>query len=318
MFAYPVRRILVTIPVMFLAAPPRARRSVFITDPLAPFYQCLPRCQDGYDLTVQQYDLDMPLLLRPFSWMADAATGDLGESNTAGQPVTEVLKSRGWNTAMIAIPAFLITAIVAVLLSVYSATHKYSKGDYFFTGASFVGLALPTFIVALLPSTIFGVWWQDWFGSKPFYTTGKYDETFGQPLSSITLPIMTLVVVGIAEESRFGRAAMLDVLNADYIRTARRRGSPNARWSGRHGLRNALIPLVTLWALAFSALLSGSVVTQSTPSLGRDSAPPSSVGWRNLTSISCSASHPVRCVRHRDLQSRGRCALRRARSKDPL
>jgi peptide/nickel transport system permease protein len=263
MFAYVVRRILVTIPVMILALYLVHVGVSFTTDPLAPFYQCLPRCQEGYDITVEQYDLDTPLLLRPFSWMADAVTGDLGESNTTNQPVTEVLKTRGWNTAMIAIPAFLITAIVAVLLSVYSATHKYSAGDYFFTGASFVGLALPTFVVGLLLSTVFGVWWQDWFNSKPFYTTGKYDETFGQLLSSITLPIMTLVVVGIAEESRFGRAAMLDVLNADYIRTARSKGVSERRVVWRHGLRNALIPLVTLWALAFSALLSGSVVTES-------------------------------------------------------
>ncbi len=263
MFAYVIRRVLATIPLLFIALYSVHVGVSFTTDPLAEFYQCLPRCQQGYDLISDQYDLDTNIWVRPFAWFGDAATGDLGRSNELGQPVSTILKTRGWNTAQLAIPAFALSTGVALMLAIYSATHKYSAGDYALTSLSFVGIALPTFVVGLLLQTTFAVWWQDWFHNKPFWTQGKHADSFGQFLSSATLPILTLTIVSVAADSRFGRTAMLEVLNADYIRTARAKGLSRRRVVWRHGLRNALIPLVTLWALNFSILLSGSVITES-------------------------------------------------------
>ena len=233
------------------------------TAPRADFYLCLPRCQDGFDRITEVYNLDTNVWLRPFIWFGEALTGDLGESTTIGQPVTEVLRTRGWNTAMIAVPAFLVSAIFALLLSVYSARHQYTFGDYFFTGLAFVGLAFPSFVLALVIQNIFGVQFQNWFGVKPFNTGRKTGTNFLELLRDITLPAMSLAILFISADSRFGRASMLEPLNQDYIRTARAKGISERSVVWKHALRNALIPLVTLWALNFSALLSGSVVTES-------------------------------------------------------
>ncbi len=235
----------------------------FTTDPRADFYLCLPRCQDGFDRITEVYNLDVNVWLRPFIWFGEALTGDLGESSTIGQPVSEVLTTRGWNTAMIAIPAFLVSAIVALLLSVYSARHQYTFGDYLFTGLAFFGLAFPSFVLALVIQNIFGVQLQNWFGIKPFNTGRKTGQNFFELLRDITLPAMSLAILFISADSRFGRASMLETLNQDYIRTARAKGLSERKVVWKHALRNALIPLVTLWALNFSALLSGSVVTES-------------------------------------------------------
>ena len=263
MFAYVTRRLLATIPLLVLAL-----YLVFVgvsltTDPRADFYLCLPRCQEGFDRITEVYNLDVNIWLRPFIWFGDVLSGDLGDSSSIGEPVSEILVERGWNTALIAIPAFLISAIFALLLSVYSARHQYSKGDYFFTGLAFIGLAFPSFVLALVIQNIFGVQLENWFGIKPFNTGRKTNENFLELIRDITLPVMSLSILFISADSRFGRASMLDTLNQDYIRTARAKGLPEKKVVWKHALRNALIPLVTLWALNFSALLGGSVVTES-------------------------------------------------------
>lgn len=272
MFAYSVRRILTTIPLLIVALYFVHVGVSYTTDPLSSLRLCLPRCQQGYDLVVQKYDLDQSIWIRPFSWMGGALRGDLGFSEAYNSPVSEVIRDRGWNTIMLAVPAFILSALLGVLLSVYSARRPYSKGDYFFTSLSFIGLALPTFVLGLVLQNLLGVQLQEWFGIKPFYTSTMHTESFTAFLSSVTLPILTLALVGIAEESRFGRASMLETINSDYVRTARSKGISERRVIWHHALRNALIPLVTLWALAFAALLGGSVITESIfawPGLGR-------------------------------------------------
>ena len=263
MFAYITRRLLATIPLLIVALYLVHVGVSLTTDPLGDFYLCLPRCQDGYDQITEQYNLDVNVWLRPFIWFRDVLSGTLGESSSIGEPVGEVLVSRGWNTALIAVPAFLISAVVALLLSVYSARHQYSKGDYIVTGIAFVGLAFPAFVLALVIQNLFGVQVQNWFGWKPFNTGRKTNENLLELVRDIALPVMSLSILFISADSRFGRASMLETLNQDYIRTARAKGLPEKRVVWKHALRNALIPLVTLWALNFSALLGGSIVTES-------------------------------------------------------
>lgn len=263
MFAYVLRRVLATVPLLVITLYLVHVGVSATTNPLADFYLCLPRCEQGFDRIVEVYNLDVSIWLRPFYWFQDAAQGDLGFSSAIGLPVTEVLATRGWNTAMVAIPAFLGGSIVALLLSVYSARRPYSKGDYFFTALSFIGFAFPSFVMALVLQNIFGVQFEQWFGVKPFNTGRKTGDSFLTLLRDITLPATSLAILGIAADSRFGRAAMLETLNQDYIRTARAKGLDERRVVWKHALRNALIPIVTLWALNFSALLGGAVVTES-------------------------------------------------------
>lgn len=263
MLAYVIRRLLVTIPLLMIALYLVHVGVSTTTDPRSAFYLCLPRCQDGFDQITEAYNLDQSVWVRPFSWFGNAIQGDLGFSESIGEPVTEVLWERGKNTAMIAIPAFVIGAIVALLLSVYSARHQYTFGDYFFTGLAFFGFAFPSFVMALLLQNIFGVQFENWFGVKPFNTGRKTGENFFELVRDVTLPVTSLMILGIAADSRFGRSSMLETLNQDYIRTARAKGLNERTVVWKHALRNALIPLVTLWALNLSALLGGAVVTES-------------------------------------------------------
>lgn len=263
MFAYITRRVLTTIPLLVLALYLVHVMVSATTDPLADFYLCLPRCQDGFDQIVENYNLDVNLWIRPFTWFSDALSGDLGNSSALGQPVTTILWDRGRNTAMIAVPAFVVGTIVALLLSIYSARRPYTKGDYTLTGASFIGFAFPSFVMALVLQNVFAVQFQKWFGVKPFNTGRKTGENIFELARDIFLPALTLIIIGVAADSRFGRASMLETLSQDYIRTARAKGVPERTVVWKHALRNALIPLVTLWALNLSALLSGAVVTES-------------------------------------------------------
>lgn len=263
MFAYITRRVLTTIPLLILALYLVHVMVSATTDPLADFYLCLPRCQDGFDQIVENYNLDVNLWIRPFTWFGDAIYGDLGNSTSLGLPVTTVLWDRGINTAMIAIPAFVVGTIVALLLSIFSARRPYTKGDYALTGLSFIGFAFPSFVMALVLQNIFAVQFQNWFGVKPFNTGRKTGENFFELARDVFLPALTLIIIGVAADSRFGRASMLETLSQDYIRTARAKGVPEKTVVWKHALRNALIPLVTLWALNLSALLSGAVVTES-------------------------------------------------------
>lgn len=263
MFAYVTRRFLAAIP-LFLIAMYFVHVGVSYTvDPRADFYLCLPRCQEGFDQITEDYNLDVNIWLRPFTYFADLFSGDLGYSTSVGEPVSEVVRSRAWNTAMVAIPAFFVSAIFALLLSVYSARHQYSKGDYALTGLAFLGLAMPSFVLALVIQNVFGIQLENWFGIKPFNTGRKSGENFLELLRDITLPALSLSILFISADSRFGRASMLETLNQDYIRTARAKGLTERTVVWKHALRNALIPLVTLWALNFSALMGGSIVTES-------------------------------------------------------
>ncbi len=243
-----------------------------VRDPVAELRVSCPQCdQIAFDRLIDLYDLDKPVLdlsnpggSRYIAWLGNVATGDFGNSTSQGDnPVSDTVFTRAKNTMILAVPAFFVIASLATFLGVYSAVHQYSKTDYTITGLSFLGIAMPTFFFGLLLQVFWGIWFHDWFGMRPFFTTQMHDDNFVDLLKSITLPIVTLALVVVATESRFIRASMLDVIHSDYIRTARAKGLSERKVIFKHALRNAMIPVVTIWALDFSALLGGSVVTES-------------------------------------------------------
>ena len=273
MFAYAVRRVFSTLPLLVAAS-----FVVFVMvsisgNPLARLATCNNCNEAAYQRLIDLYELDKPIPVRYVGWITDAVSGDLGVATSLQQrPVGEVLLERTWNTALLAVPAFLLIAFLAVVFGVYSALRQYSMGDYLMTGATFVGIAMPTFFFGLLLQAFWGVWWQDWTGWKPFFVTGKHTAGFGDYLASATLPVITLAIVILATESRFQRASMLEVIGSDYVRTARAKGLPEWQVVFKHALRNAMIPLVTVWALDFAGLLGGSVITETIfawPGLGQ-------------------------------------------------
>lgn len=274
MVTFAIRRLLMTIPILLF--------STFImfwvvsssADPLAELAVTCPNCsQSAYDRITDLYNLDEPIPQRYFSWLGNALTGDFGVSPELGElPVGPIVWERLQNSLMISLPAVIIVVIFSALLAMYSALRQYSFGDYAVTGFTYLGLALPTFVFGLFLQVFWAVWFPKWTGYKPFWTSGKHTEGVLDFLSSVTLPVLTLVIVSLASDTRFGRTAMLETRNADFIRTARAKGVPERKIVFKHMLRAALIPMVTVWALTFAILLSGTVVTENIfawPGLGR-------------------------------------------------
>jgi peptide/nickel transport system permease protein len=151
---------------------------------------------------------------------------------------------------------------------VYSALRQYSLFDYATTTLSFLGFAMPVFWLALMLQILFtniAIKWD----VRIFYTSGLSSpdaEGFGfvvDRLQHLAIPAMTIAVVSMAQYSRYMRAAMLEVINSDYVRTARAKGVSESKVTMKHAVRNALIPVVTISALNFGALIGGAVITES-------------------------------------------------------
>jgi peptide/nickel transport system permease protein len=277
-FAYVTRRLLATIPLLIVATFIVFWMVSSVSNPLNRIAGNnaidTPEERAAVEARFNEiYGLDTPIPVRYVRWLGDVTTGDLGISTEDVTPVSDTFWKEARNSAYIAVPAFVITAIVALVLGVYSAIRQYTIGDYTITGLSFIGLAFPTFFLGLLLQIFWNLWVPNWFGGwKPFVVFGMDDSSLWRLMQSAALPVMTLAIVSIAAESRFARASMLEVSNADYIRTARAKGLSERRVIFRHALRNAMIPVVTLWALDFAILLSGSVITETIfgwPGLGQ-------------------------------------------------
>ncbi len=170
------------------------------------------------------------------------------------------------HTAQVILIAQLIALVLGVAVGIFSAIRQYSIFDYTFTSISFLGYAMPTFWLALLLQILFVDIYLKWH-VRIFYTSGLNSHGSAtwslDRLQHIALPVATLSIVSFALYSRFMRASMLDVINTDYVRTARAKGLPERLVIMRHVFRNALIPIVTVSALQFGFLLAGAVVTES-------------------------------------------------------
>jgi peptide/nickel transport system permease protein len=273
---YISRRVLYSIPVILIA-------SFLVFFFVRETYDPCARLRASRDITAVQrcqerLHLDEPIVSQYGRWLGDALQGDLGQSERTDADVGEMVQRAMWVTVQLIFWGILVSAILSIALGVYSAIRQYSVGDYVFTGLSYIGLALPPFVFGILAIQFLAVGPANWFSLEEpwFYFIGLHED--GQTgvnldyARHLVLPVMTLTVQIIAEWSRFQRASMLDVLSADYIRTARAKGVPRRTVVVKHGLRNALIPLVTVMALDIGALFGGVVITEeifSIPGMGR-------------------------------------------------
>jgi peptide/nickel transport system permease protein len=276
MLNYTLRRALYAIPVLLVASFLIFWAVRDIGDPClrARFSHeqgAAQRCEENLGL-------NDPIPVQYWKWLDNALHGDLGESSRTHQPVIDMFPSAMWNTTQLLLWGTLLSLTLAISLGVYSAVKQYSVGDYAFTALSFIGLAMPAFWFGLLAQQLLAVGLKEKFGlDQPiFYIVGLHsvgESGFNMDyLRHLALPVLTLTVQGIASWSRFQRATMLDVLSADYIRTARAKGVPRRRVIWSHGVRNALIPLVTVVAIDTGALFGGLIITEtifSIPGMGR-------------------------------------------------
>lgn len=273
MVTFAIRRILLAVPVVLLATVIAFTAVALSGDPLARLATCTTCSEQAQQIIIERYELDKSIPERYLSWLGDAVTGDLGVATSQGErPVSEILPDRIVNSLYLAVPAFFLTAFVALVLAIWSALRQYKPEDYAITTFAYIGLAMPTFFFGIVLQQFWGIWVPDWFGIKPFRVQGFSTDSLGEFLSYATLPIITLAIISIAAESRFGRAALLDLKTSDFIRTARAKGASERSVVLRHLLRNAMIPIATIWALDAAALLGGAVVTESIfswPGLGR-------------------------------------------------
>jgi peptide/nickel transport system permease protein len=213
--------------------------------------------------------LNEPLLERYWNWLWGLLHGSFGNSFN-GQPVAPQLGHALEITLRLTLPVVILSIILAVVLGVIGAVRQYHAVDYVSTGVSYMLFACPVFVLAILLKDFLAVDVNNWAGHTILYTVGPESpgfsgntwQTFVNVVQHTVLPVITLVLVTYPSWSRFQRASLLDVMNADYIRLARAKGLSPRRVLFVHALRNALIPVTTVVALDFAGLLGGVVITE--------------------------------------------------------
>jgi peptide/nickel transport system permease protein len=207
----------------------------------------------------QQLGLDKPLLLQFALWLSQAVRGDLGESIQLHQPVGQALMERLPVTVELGVAALLFSLVLALPLGVYSATHRNSLFEWLVNLSSLLGTAVPSFVLALFLIFLFAVVWR-------FFPPGGYTPLLDDPISNLhdlVLPMIALGTGTVAVNLRQIRASMAEVLEQDYVRTARAKGLSERRVNYVHALRNALIPLITIVGLQIGAILGGAFVIET-------------------------------------------------------
>ncbi|CAB4939240.1 MAG: ABC transporter permease subunit [Actinobacteria bacterium] len=202
-----------------------------------------------------EFHLDDPFLQQYWSWVGNALHGDFGRSIRSGQRVTEVIAERFPVTLLLAVYAFVLTAVIGIPAGLASGVRRGRKLDRTVTFTSLIGLSAPTFAVAVLLIYVFAIW-LGWF---PPFGAG---EGLGDRIYHTTLPAITLAIGSIAIVSRQTRAASMDVATRDYVTFARARATGSSTIWRRYVLRNAALPVITVAGLVFAFALTGAVLVE--------------------------------------------------------
>ena len=215
------------------------------------------------DLTAleEKFGLNQPAYLRYFKWLANIAQGNLGFRFKNGDDVAEVLAERLQRTLLLMGAAMAIAIIGGVLLGVFIGLRQYSFWDFSLTGLSFVGISMPAFIAGIFGLYIFSVK-LGWFPSGGMRSVGSEPSTLDL-LHHLILPACTLALLELATFMRYTRFSMLEVKQADYIRTARAKGIKERLITWRHTVRNAVLPVVTMIGYRLPTLVAGALFTET-------------------------------------------------------
>ena len=210
----------------------------------------------------EQYRLDQPMIQQYLSYLGDLVQGDLGPSfNFPGRSVNELIFSGLPITAELGLYAMLVAVLIGGLAGVFAALKPNSLQDYVPMSLSMIGICMPSFLLGPLLVLIFGIW-LDWLPISGW----------GNSAGDKILPSITLGAMYAGYIARLSRSGMLEVLSADYLRTARAKGLPERVVIAKHALRGGLLPVITFLGPAFAGLLSGSFVVETVfqiPGLGR-------------------------------------------------
>ena len=273
MFQYVLRRLLYSVAVLFAASFLTFSFVALSGDPLAPLRITPNVSQQTIQNLTEKKHLDDPIPVRYAYWLKDAVTNQFGTTLIGERPILPDLWRVMKHTLQLVLVAEALAILIAVGIGVYSALRQYSLFDYGATTFSFLGLATPVFWLALMLQ-VGVVYVYQWTGHRIFPIAGLNSVDPGTGIHfwvdrahHLVLPVLVLMVASVATYSRFMRASMLEVVNSDYVRTARAKGLTEQRVTMKHAFRNALIPLVTVVALNIGALLSGAIITETVFSL---------------------------------------------------
>lgn len=212
--------------------------------------------------------LDVSKLERYLSWVGGMLQGDFGTSYTYRTPVTEMIGDRIWVSLPLALYALTLSTLIAFPAGIYAASRRGKPGDMAVMGATQLGVAVPNFWFAMMLVLIFAINMR-WFSAGGFV---GWEKGIPAAMKSLTLPAIALALPQSAILARVMRSALLDVLGEDFMRTARAKGLTRRQALMRHGLRNALIPVLTIIGMQFSFLLAGAIIIEQVfflPGLGR-------------------------------------------------
>jgi peptide/nickel transport system permease protein len=260
---YILRRILISIPV-FLSI----TVIIFALIEIAPGditdYFIRPELNmsaEAEDEIRARFGLDQPVTVRYVNWLVNVLRGDLGYRYVNGQPVAATIIQRLSATVLLAGTALIIGTIIGVALGVFTALRQYSLWDFLLTGVSFLGISIPSFVAGIIVLYIFSIN-LGWFPSGGMRPVDR-EPTLLTTLHHLALPVLVLSFAPIANFMRYTRFSMLEVIRADYMRTARGKGVRESRVTWRHGFPNALLPVITLLGLSLPTLVVGAVFTET-------------------------------------------------------
>ena len=258
MVAFLIRRVALIVPTLFFVSV-----LIFGLQQLLPGDPALVMAGDNADPEViaflrQKYHLDQPLPVRYALWLDGIAHGDLGESIRINRPVLDLVIEKLPVTAELALGAIIVALAIGVPAGVIAAVNSNTAIDHGATMAALWGLSIPNFWLGILLILLFSVT-LGWLPASGFVTPA---ESLRQNLLTLVMPAFVLGNAIAAVLMRHTRSAMLQVLSADYVRTARAKGLNERTVVLKHALRNALTPIITLGALELGTLLSGAVLTE--------------------------------------------------------
>ncbi|NLI22625.1 MAG: ABC transporter permease [Clostridiales bacterium] len=214
----------------------------------------------------EQFGMSGNVITGFFNWLGKVIQGDFGDSWKFTIPVTRKFAQVIWDSFWLGFITMILRVIIGIPLGILSARKQYSKTDYAVTVFALIGISLPTFFFATLLKLLFSVQlgWLDLFGKvgRDYLTLG----TWGQALDvakHYIMPVLTLTIVSVGDLMRYTRTNMLEVLNSDFIRTARAKGLPERTVIYRHAFRNTLIPVVTLLGYTLPSLFGGAMITET-------------------------------------------------------
>jgi peptide/nickel transport system permease protein len=276
MLIYVVRRLLQAVPLLLvISALIFTLLYLMPGDPLYRMLEGIPnlRAQD-YERLRRLYGFDDPVYLQYGKWLWQLIQLNPGYSREYGQPVFDIIWPALKNTLVLTVAAVVIGKVIAVILGIFSAVRQYSLGDYILTATTFIAYSVPAFWLGLMLIIAFSVklGWLPTSGIvNSELTPGSWEATVDW-LKHLILPVAVLAISEIIQVQRFMRSSLLEVLRQDYLTTARAKGLSEQVVIGRHALKNALIPVVTIVAVTMPRVVGGSTVIETVfayPGMGR-------------------------------------------------